>query len=137
MITVLYVDADAQMRSIISHLCERTSTFSVHATGSYSDALAWLRKNRTDVIVSNNHLEETDGITLLRMIRQKGSSIPFIFFTEDDDSFLRNSAYMLDAFGFIVRKGCEKKPILNLMRMIYWAVGRNDMDAILENIESP
>ena len=137
MITVLYVDADAQMRSIISHLCEWTSTFSIHATGSYSDALEWLRKNQADAIVSNNHLEETDGIKLLRTIRQKGSLTPFVFFTDEDDSFLRNSAYILDAFGFIVRKGYEKKPILNLMRMIYWAVGRNDMDAILENIESP
>jgi hypothetical protein len=73
---------------------------------------------------------------LLRTIRQKGSLTPFIFFTDEDDSFLRNSAYILDAFGFIVRKGYEKKPILNLMRMIYWAVGRNDMDEILENIES-
>ena len=87
------------------------------------------------MIVSNNHLEETDGIKLLRMIRQKGSSIPFIFFTEEDDSFLRNSAYALDAFGFIVRKGCEKKPILNLMRMIYWAVGRNDLDVFPENMD--
>ncbi len=132
MIAVLYVDADAQMRSIISHICERTSAFSVYTTGSCNKALEWLKENNTDVIISSCHLEEMNGIELLQELRQRGILTPFIFFTEEDNPRVKTSAYDLDAFGFIIRKGNEKKPILNLMRMIYWTVGRNDLDDLLE-----
>jgi len=91
-------------------------------------ALAWLPRNHADVIVSDYDLPGVNGSELLNSLRSVGFSLPFIFFSENDCVNAKNKAYRSDAFGFITRKGSERKPILNLLRLILWAAGNRETD---------
>jgi CheY-like chemotaxis protein len=126
MITVLYVDTDPKMWTIISHIFEKYGTVSVFPAGSGEEALAWLSQYRADVIVSDINLPGMSGIQFLHTLRSKDNSIPFIFFSERDNPHLKNKTCREDVFGFITRKGQEKKPILNLLRQIYCAAGSHE-----------
>jgi CheY-like chemotaxis protein len=122
MITVLYVDADPKICPIISHIFEEYS-ISVFPAGSGEDALTWLSRYSADVIVSEYNLPGITGIELIRSLRSNGISLPFIFFSESAHSYVKNKACREDIFGFIPRKGLEKRSVLNLLRMVYWAAG--------------
>jgi CheY-like chemotaxis protein len=128
MISALVVDADPALRSYLTGICENTGSFRVTTAESGEAALVWLFTNKADVIVSNQKLPGMTGVDLLRSLRAQDIRVPFIFFTEEDSDHLKNEAYTHDAYGFIMRNGTEKKPFLNLMRLMYWAAGYLDMD---------
>jgi len=123
MITVLYVDSDPKMWKIISHIYEKYCAVSIFPAGSGEEALGWLSQYHADVIVSEYHLPGMNGIEFLHTLIAQGISLPFIIFSESNSARVKNEAYHGDVFGFVTRKGLEKKPILNLLRLIYWAVG--------------
>jgi len=127
MITVLYVDADPKMCPVLSRIFEEYS-ISVFPASCGEDALAWLSRYSANVIVSDYILPGMTGIALIRALRSKGISLPFIFFSESAHPYVKNKACREDIFGFIPRNGLEKKPVLNLLRMIYWAAGNHETD---------
>jgi CheY-like chemotaxis protein len=128
MITVSYVDADPNMCPLLSPIFEKYGQVSVFPVYSGDEALAWLARNHADVIVSDYDLPGMNGIELLRSLRSVGFTLPFIFFSESDSVAVKNEAYRSDVFGFIKRKGSERKPIMNLLRLIFWAAGNHETD---------
>ena len=126
MITVLYVDTDPEMWKIIAHIFEKYCAVSIFPAGSGEEALGWLSQYHADVIVSDINLPGMSGIQFLHTLRAGGIATPFIFFSERDNPRLKNETYREDVFGFITRKGLEKKPILNLLRQIYCAAGSHE-----------
>jgi len=128
MITVLYVDTDPKMWTIISHIFEKYCAVSIFPAGSGEEALGWLSQYPADVIVSDYNLPGMNGIEFLHTLRAEGISIPLIIFSENNSARVKNEAYHGDVFGFVARKGLEKKPILHLLRLIYWAAGNNETE---------
>jgi CheY-like chemotaxis protein len=128
MIVILYVDADPKMWKIISHIFEHYCAVSVFPAGSGEEALGWLSRYHADVIVSEYNLPAMTGIELLHALRSEEISIPFIFFSENDSAHVKNEAYQNDVFGFIPRKGLERKSIINLLRLILWAAGNTETE---------
>ena len=135
MITVLYVDPDPKICPIISHIFEKYGGASVFPAGSGEEALVWLSRYHADVIVSEYSLPEMTGIGLLHKLRFDGVSLPFIIFSESDSAGAKNEAYHEDVFGFISRRGLERRPILNLLRLIYWACGSSETDYLFSGKE--
>jgi CheY-like chemotaxis protein len=128
MITVLYVDTDPRMCPILSHIFEKYGRVSVFPAGSGEEALAWLSRYHADVIVSEYSLPGMNGIELLHKVRFEGFSIPFIFFSESNSVRVKNEAYCEDVFGFITRRGLERRSVMNLLRLIYWAAGSRETE---------
>ena len=128
MITVLYVDADPKMCPSLSHIFEQYWQISVFPADSGETAIAWLSRYHADVIVSGYYLPAMNGIELLRSLRSLGFTLPFILFSESDSVEVKNEAHRCDVFGFIKRKGSERKPIMNLLRLILWAAGNHETD---------
>ena len=128
MITVLYVDADQNVCPLLSHIFETYEPVSIFSAASGEEALTWLNKYHADVIVSEYDLPEMNGIELLHAVRSQGISLPFIFFSVSDSAHVRNEAYQGDVFGFITRRGSERKSIINLLRLIMWAAGNNETE---------
>jgi CheY-like chemotaxis protein len=128
MITVLYVDGDPKIYPIISHIFENCGSLSVFPSGSGEEALGWLSGYHADVIVSGYDLPAMNGIEFLQAVRQRGITAPFIFFSERDGLQVQSDAYDADVFGFIARKGTERKPMMNLLRLILWAGGSHETD---------
>ena len=128
MISALVVDADPALSSYISDICENTGSFKIHLAESGEAALVWLFTNNADVIVSDARMPGMSGIELLQSLREQNIQAPFIFFTDDDSDAVKNEAYQNDAYGFITRRGTEKKPFMDLMRLMYWAAGYQDRE---------
>ncbi|MCX6697232.1 MAG: response regulator [Methanoregula sp.] len=128
MITVLYVDADPKMYLTLSYIFEKYESVSVFPVASGEDALTWLDRYHADVIVSEYELPGMNGIALLHAVRSQGISLPFIFFSVSDSAQVKNEAYQGDVFGFIPRKGSERRAIMNLLRLIMWAAGYNETE---------
>nr|WP_320160109.1 response regulator [uncultured Methanoregula sp.] len=128
MISALVVDADPARSSYISDICENTGSFKIHLAESGEAAQVWLFTNNADVIVSDSRMPGMSGIELLRSLREQNIRVPFIFFTDDDSDVVKNEAYQNDAYGFITRRGTEKKPFMDLMRLMYWAAGYQDRE---------
>ena len=135
MITVLYVDADPKMCSLLSHIFEKYGQISVFPADSGETAITWLSRYHADVIVSDYDLPKMNGIELLRCLQSVGFSLPFIFFSESDSVHVKTEAYHGDVFGFIKRKGSERKPIMNLLRLILWAAGNHETDFPFMRVE--
>lgn len=133
MITVLYVDADTDICSIISSFFEKYGFVSLYPAASGNEALAWLSRYRADVIVSKYSLPDMDAMDLLHTLREQGFATPFILFTERDGDDVRNEAWQGDVFGFVTRNGLERKPVMNLLRLISWASGSRDTEVPFRN----
>ncbi|MCK9630431.1 MAG: response regulator [Methanoregula sp.] len=123
MINVLYVDSDPKMWMIISHIFEKYCAVSIFPAGSGEEALGWLSQYHADVIVSDYILPGMSGTEFLHALRAGGITIPFIFFSESAHPYVKNKACREGISGFIPRKGLEKKPVLDLLRMVCWAAG--------------
>jgi len=81
MIPVLYVDDEPALLDLTKMFLERMGNMSVDVADSAQKALAMMEARRYDVIVSDYQMPGMDGIALLREIRRKGNTIPFIIFT--------------------------------------------------------
>jgi len=125
MITVLYVDSDPKMWKIISHVFEKYGAVSIFPAGSGEETLSWLSQYRADVIVSDYNLPGMSGIEFLHNLRSRGFSLPFIFFSESGSIQMKNEAACWNTFRLVPRKGLERKPIMDLLRLIYWAAGNH------------
>jgi len=125
MIRLLYVDDDPDICTIIATFCERIGMFSVKTLNSGEAALDWLRTASPDVIVSDYSMPGgMNGIKLLRELRSRGNTTPFIFFSATEDLEVKKKAYREGAFSFICKTPSGKIPIYQLIRAVVWAVAR-------------
>ncbi len=122
MITLLYVDADPELSRFVYRIFEDSGNISVVLAESGEEALVRSARHPFDVIISDFYLPGINGIQLLQILRSRGISAPFIFFTHNFTTPLKGTAYPAAVFRFNGRNGLEKKQIMKLLRLIYWAV---------------
>jgi len=82
MISVLYVGNWLPLLDNTCRFLERKGDVTVESSRSTGEALQKMGHLSFDVVINDCDLEESAGIDLLRQIRQKGVSTPFIFFTD-------------------------------------------------------
>jgi CheY-like chemotaxis protein len=75
------VDDGKDMLALGKIFLEQNGQFSVTTAVSAPVALALLKSENFDVIVSDYQMPEMDGIVFLRRVRDTGNTIPFILFT--------------------------------------------------------
>jgi CheY-like chemotaxis protein len=123
MIHLLYVDNNLDTCTIVAALCERIGSFTVKILNSGESALEWLSTSSADAIVSEYDMPGgMNGIMLLRELRSRGTTTPFILFTANDSRTVRKKAYQYGVFSVISKASLGKKPVHRLIRTIYWAV---------------
>jgi len=81
MISVLYVDDEADLLEIAKLFLEQAPDFLVDTALSAAEALQVLEKKEYDAIISDYQMPEMDGIGFLQTLRGRGETIPFIIFT--------------------------------------------------------
>ncbi len=80
-ITILLVDDEEILRDLSQVYLEQKCGIHVDTADSANQAIAMMKKNRYDVIVSDYEMPEKNGIDLLREVRMVSSDLPFILFT--------------------------------------------------------
>jgi len=106
MIRVLCVDDDPAALYISKAFLEESGELSVDTVTSADEAVGRIAASHYDVIVSDYYMPRTNGLELLRLIRSKGWTIPFILF-----SGLEREAVIAEACSsgasFYVQKGAD------------------------------
>lgn len=109
-VTVLVVDDDSDSRGLIRRILEGCRA-RVLTAGSAEEALAVLRAQGPDVLVSDIGMPDVDGYELLRRVRAEGNKIPAIALTAFARSEDRTKA-LLAGFAIHVAKPVEPEELL-------------------------
>jgi two-component system response regulator PilR (NtrC family) len=97
---ILIVDDELSMRQFLTHLFKRDE-HAVRAAQNGREAMALLREQPADVVVSDVKMPDIGGIELLRAARELQPDIEFIMMTAFANVDTAREAFLLGAFDFI------------------------------------
>ncbi len=103
---ILLVDDEEAILFSLQRILELSGNYEIISAHNGKDALLKIRRTVPDMIISDIHMPEMDGIELCKRIREKEvtNNIPFIFLTAKSDMMLEG--FKIGADDFI------KKPFL-------------------------
>jgi len=100
MASILVVDDELSMRQFLTHLLQRDG-HSLRVARNGRDAMAFLREQPVDVVISDVKMPDMGGIELLRAARELRPDIEFIMMTAFANVDTAREAFLLGAFDFI------------------------------------
>jgi signal transduction histidine kinase len=122
MISVLLVDDDHDLLEVTKLHLERSGSISVDPCQSAQDALSALTKNKYDAIIADYHLPGMTGLSLLKELKARGDTTPFIMLTGSGPEDIINEVLHAGA-TFYLRKGKHlEATISDLAHKIHLAV---------------
>jgi CheY-like chemotaxis protein len=99
---ILIVDDSQELLDVICEYME-TSGYSVHKTTDSQDALRLIEATGYDVIVSDIHMPEMDGLELMARIKFKHPGLPVVLITGYSVSEARKIAMEKGADAFVAK----------------------------------
>ena len=95
---ILFIDDEAGIREQAKIFLEKMDKrFNVDTASDYESALEKLRGDGYDIIVADYILPESDGLDILKQLRNEGRNIPFILLTGRDSDNIFDRAESLGA----------------------------------------
>ena len=129
--TVLYVDDEPELLELGKMFLESTGEFVVTTFLSGEETLEILRTHSYDAIVSDYQMPGTDGLVLLKTVRERYGNIPFILFTGRGREAVVIEAINLGADFYLQKGGDPRAQFAELAHKIRMAVGRRQAEAAL------
>ncbi|KPK16470.1 MAG: hypothetical protein AMJ67_14450 [Betaproteobacteria bacterium SG8_41] len=123
--TVYVVDDDPSVRRALPRLL-RSAGMDAIAFDSLTSLLATNLRTEDACIVADVRLEHEDGLTLPRLLAERGLTIPVVFLTAVDSLDMRDGALHAGGAAFF-RKPVDDQALIDAIR---WALAR-------ERSESP
>jgi two-component system response regulator PilR (NtrC family) len=100
MANLLVVDDELGMRQFLTHLLQREGHM-VRVAGNGNEAMALLREERADVLLSDVRMPDMGGIDLLKAARELLPDIEVIMMTAFANVDTARDAFLLGAFDFV------------------------------------
>ena len=100
MANLLVVDDELGMRQFLTHLLQREGHM-VRVAGNAKEAMALLREERADVLLSDVRMPDMGGIDLLKAARELLPDIEVIMMTAFANVDTARDAFLLGAFDFV------------------------------------
>ncbi|HEY6046495.1 MAG TPA: sigma-54 dependent transcriptional regulator, partial [Pyrinomonadaceae bacterium] len=100
MSNILIVDDELSMRQFLTHLFQRDG-HSIRVAENGRAAMAMLRQQPADVIISDVKMPDMGGIELLRAVRELHPDIEIIMMTAFANEQTAHEAFLLGAFDFV------------------------------------
>ncbi len=97
---LLIVDDELGMRQFLTHLLQREG-HEVRVAASGSDALAQLRAEPVELVISDIRMPDMNGIELLRAVRSMLPSIEVVMMTAFANVDTAREAFLLGAYDFV------------------------------------
>jgi PAS domain S-box-containing protein len=104
-IRVLHVDDETSLLRIAKQCLEMEGSFQVDTASSVDEALEKVKKGSYDAVVSDYQMPGKDGLELLKELREKGDSTPFIMFTGKGREEVAIKALNLGANQYLNKTG--------------------------------
>ena len=100
MSSILIVDDELSMRQFLTHLLQRDG-HSIRVAENGRQAMALLRQQPADVIISDVKMPDMGGIELLRAARELQPDVEVIMMTAFANEQTAHQAFLLGAFDFV------------------------------------
>ncbi|MFH0967513.1 MAG: PAS domain S-box protein, partial [Methanobacteriota archaeon] len=136
-ILVLYVDDEIDLLNLGKIYLERIGDFQVIPVPGATEAIALLKENLFDIIISDYQMPGMDGIAFLKYLKAKGNSTPFILFTGRGREEIVIEALNNGADFYLQKGGEQKSQFAELSNKIQTAVSRRrtEQNLVRKNLE--
>ncbi|MDY6817771.1 MAG: response regulator [Halobacteriales archaeon] len=132
---VLYVNNDpTTLERIASALETADDRLTVTTASNAEQALSRLDTDPIDCIVSDYHLDDTDGLALLRTVRDQRPELPFILFTDNGSEMIASDAISAGVTDYLQKDAIEEQYTV-LANRIRRAVAEQNAQKALEERE--
>jgi PAS domain S-box-containing protein len=103
-ISVLYVDDEPDARELVAARLEAESDrLTVGTEATAATALDRFDEGDVDCIVSDYHLEETDGVAFLEAVRAEAPDIPFVMLTRTGSEETASAAISAGVTDYVIK----------------------------------
>jgi PAS domain S-box-containing protein len=134
-IQVLYVDDDPDLLKLGEIFLKHSGNFYVTTARGAHEAIPLLRDLTFDVIISDYHMPQMDGIAFLKHLKHGGNATPFILFTGKGREEVVIEALNEGADFYIQKGGEPKSQFAELSNKVRYAVLRRRAEQALEQSE--
>ena len=116
---ILIVDDSESIREVVSFTLENEG-FEVLVANDGTDALKLLDGREIDMIITDLHMPEMDGITLIKHVREMEAyqRIPILFLTTESQTAKKMEAKEAGATGWIIKPFVPAKLIAALQKVL-------------------
>ncbi len=116
---ILIVDDSESIREVVSFTLENEG-FDVLIANDGTDALKFLDGREIDMIITDLHMPEMDGITLIKHVRAMDAyqRIPILFLTTESQTAKKMEAKEAGATGWIIKPFVPAKLIAALQKVL-------------------
>lgn len=117
--TILIVDDSESIREAVGFTLENAQ-YKVGKAIDGLDALEQLKSNHYQLIITDLHMPNMDGINLIKEIRNKSEHkfTPILFLTTESQGTKKEEARMAGATGWIVKPFVPEKLIAVVQKLI-------------------
>lgn len=131
-IRILFVDDEPSHLELAKEYLEDENELLVDCALSAKEAIAMMEKTQYQAVISDYCMDETDGIELLKMVRESFGPLPFILFTGKGEESVVIAALNNGADYYIKKGEQPENPYQELKQKVKQAVARV---TIQENLE--
>jgi two-component system, chemotaxis family, chemotaxis protein CheY len=117
--TILIVDDSESIREVVSFTLENEG-FNVLVGIDGKDAQKFLTGDKIDLIITDLHMPEMDGIELIRSVRQMPDykMVPILFLTTESQTDKKMEAKSAGATGWIIKPFVPAKMIAAINKVM-------------------
>jgi DNA-binding NtrC family response regulator len=99
-IKILVVDDDEDLRELIVQIFD-SAEYQTFAAKNGKEAFRIVENNKLDVVLSDVRMPELDGVTLLKKIKEKYSTLPIVFLITGHSDLKAADAIKFGAAGLV------------------------------------
>ncbi|NOZ47636.1 MAG: response regulator [Chlorobi bacterium] len=116
---ILIVDDSESIREVVSFTLENAGN-NIDKAIDGVDALKFLEKNNYDLIITDLHMPNMDGIDLIKEVRkmEKHKFIPILFLTTESQTEKKMLAKAAGATGWIVKPFVPEKLLMAVNKVV-------------------
>jgi len=131
MLHILYIDDEPELLDIGKAYLEQIGDFIVDIVSSPHTGLRDLETKKYDAVICDYQMPEMNGITLLKKLRSRGSTIPFILFTGRGREEVVILALNNGADFYLQKGGEPEAQFAELAHKLKQAIGKQKADELL------
>jgi DNA-binding NtrC family response regulator len=123
-VTILVVDDDTRMRSLLQGILERDG-YSVLTARDGAEALELIHRRKVDIVISDMTIPGVDGFELLKIVKEELPHIGMIMTASSSDTYAVKDALLLGADEYVT-KPFRSHEISIVVERAYWRILSDD-----------